>query len=432
MDVLAFLTLDIQRPNISAIVYGMQGDRQSRAIRAQLVDGSTQWTPPAGTFFVISYAKPDGTHGIYSQTETGNAAVTVSGSVATIALVEQVLTAAGDVPMTLTMFNTDGERLSTFTWLLIVKPAVYSDAAFMRTDYYNLLTEQITAALKAKESMAGLTATATTLAAGSAATVTVTGGTGAEDPFNFVFGIPRGNTGSKGATGTAATITAQIVEYQVGTSGTTAPTGAWKTTVPAVPNGQYLWTRTTITFNSGSPVVSYSVSRMGVDGTGSVKSVNNQSPDSSGNVLLSSNNIPTPDFSSITSALNAKVNVSDIIDVAHGGTGASTAKDALGNLMVSPDVATASGSGISCNFRKLGNIVFAFIYGGPTTAANKDVKIFDIPAAMLPVVNSPTMGYDATTGDVYPMTFDTNGTFTVRKALPQGVYMRGSFMYFTI
>lgn len=312
MDVLAFLTLDIQRPNISAIVYGMQGDRQSRAIRAQLVDGSTQWTPPAGTFFVISYAKPDGTHGIYSQTEAGNAAVTVSGSVATIALAEQVLTVAGDVPMTLTMFSADGERLSAFTWLLIVKPAAYSDAAFMSTDYYNLLTEQITAMLKAQESITGLTATATTLAAGSAATVTVTGGTGAEDPFHFVFGIPKGNTGSKGATGTAATITAQIVEYQSGTSGTTAPTGAWSTTVPTVPAGQYLWTRSTVTFNSGSPVVSYSVSRMGVDGTGSVKTVNNQSPDSSGDILLSSSNIPTPDFSSITAALAAKANSTDV------------------------------------------------------------------------------------------------------------------------
>ncbi|MBQ0167841.1 MAG: hypothetical protein KBT02_12105 [Treponema sp.] len=312
MDVLAFLTLDIQRPNISAIVYGMQGDRQSRTIHAQLVDGSTQWTPPAGTFFVISYAKPDGTHGIYSQTETGNAAVTVSGSVATIALAEQVLTAAGDVPMTLTMFNTDGERLSAFTWLLIVKPAAFSDAAFRSTDYYNLLTEQITAILKAQESITGLTATATTLAPGSAATVTVTGGTGADDPFNFSLGIPRGNTGARGETGAPAEITAQIVEYQPGTSGTTAPTGAWSTTVPAVPAGQYLWTRTTITFNSGSPVVSYSVSRMGVDGTGSVKTVNNQSPDGTGNVTVTASDIQMSDNRSVEEAVVSKADITAV------------------------------------------------------------------------------------------------------------------------
>ena len=332
MDVLAFLTLDIQRPNISAIVYGMQGDRQSRAIRAQLVDGSTQWTPPAGTFFVISYAKPDGTHGIYSQTETGNAAVTVSGSVATIALAEQVLTVAGDVPMTLTMFSADGERLSAFTWLLIVKPAAYSDAAFMSTDYYNLLTEQIAAVLKAEESITGLTATATTLAPGSAVTVTVTGGTGADDPLNLAFGIPRGNTGAQGETGAAAEITAQIVEYQVGTSGTTAPTGEWSTTVPTVPDGQYLWTRSTITFNSGSPVISYSVSRMGIDGTGSVKSVNNQHPDTSGDILLAAENIPTHDYPSIAAALAAKVNTDAVIDIAHGGTGADNIINARKNL----------------------------------------------------------------------------------------------------
>ena len=381
MDVLAFLTLDIQRPNISAIVYGMQGDRQSRAIRAQLVDGSTQWTPPAGTFFVISYAKPDGTHGIYSQTETGNAAVTVSGSVATIALAEQVLTVAGDVPMTLTMFNTDGERLSAFTWLLIVKPAAFSDAAFMSTDYYNLLTEQITAVLKAQESIIGLTATATTLAAGSAATVTVTGGTGADDPFNFELGIPRGDTGAQGETGAAAEITAQIVEYQSGTSGTTAPTGAWSTTVPAVPAGQYLWTRSTVTFNSGSPVVSYSVSRMGVDGTGSVKTVNNQSPDSSGDILLSSSNIPTPDFSSITAALAAKVNTSDVLTLEE--IAAST--DLSGKVAAAQAASDLSwllgdGAGLhNCIYRGkfLGNTVTATRYAAIANGSFKDLYIGD-------------------------------------------------------
>ena len=70
----------------------------------------------------------------------------------------------------------------------------------------------------------------------------------------------------------------------------------------------YLWTRTTLTFNSGSPVVSYSVSRIGVDGsgTGTVQSVNDVQPDNNGNVELSASDIPTSDSSDVQTALDSK------------------------------------------------------------------------------------------------------------------------------
>ena len=57
-----------------------------------------------------------------------------------------------------------------------------------------------------------------------------------------------------------------VVEYQVGTSGTTAPTGKWDLGVPTVETGQYLWTRTTITYNDGTSTILYSVSSMGEKG----------------------------------------------------------------------------------------------------------------------------------------------------------------------
>lgn len=57
-----------------------------------------------------------------------------------------------------------------------------------------------------------------------------------------------------------------VVEYQVGTSGTTTPTGKWDLGVPTVASGQYLWTRTTITYNDGTSTILYSVSSMGEKG----------------------------------------------------------------------------------------------------------------------------------------------------------------------
>lgn len=60
------------------------------------------------------------------------------------------------------------------------------------------------------------------------------------------------------------------VSYQAGSSGTTPPSGNWSASVPSVPEGQYLWTRTVISYNDGTTSTSFSVGKMGADGDGIV------------------------------------------------------------------------------------------------------------------------------------------------------------------
>lgn len=112
----------------------------------------------------------------------------------------------------------------------------------------------------------------------------------------------RGDTGETGA---AASISSQSVTYMESTSGTVVPSGSWSENVPSVTPGNFLWTRTQLTFNDGSTVTSYSVSRYGIDGTGAVSSVNGQSPDVNGNVALTANNVPTSDNQSIQAHITA-------------------------------------------------------------------------------------------------------------------------------
>lgn len=77
----------------------------------------------------------------------------------------------------------------------------------------------------------------------------------------------KGTNGTNGSNGSSVTITSKVVEYQVSNSGTTTPSGEWKTDVPSVPAGQYLWTRTTVNYNgTNGSTVSYSVSRNGTNG----------------------------------------------------------------------------------------------------------------------------------------------------------------------
>ncbi len=97
--------------------------------------------------------------------------------------------------------------------------------------------------------------------------------------------------GETGDTGTPASLLSSKVEYQISNLGNVPPSGIWTTEIPNAVQGQYLWTRVTQTFNTGSPVVSYSVSRFGLDGKGAVSTVAGVSPDGAGNVELTASDV---------------------------------------------------------------------------------------------------------------------------------------------
>ena len=97
--------------------------------------------------------------------------------------------------------------------------------------------------------------------------------------------------GEKGDTGDPATLVSSQVTYQVGDSGTIIPSGSWTTSVPPVTPSKFLWTRQVLQFNTGAPITSYSISRFGIDGTGSVSTVAGISPDAAGNVPLTATDV---------------------------------------------------------------------------------------------------------------------------------------------
>lgn len=148
MDSKTYITLDLQAPNIAIVAAGKQNDRASRVIVAQLRDGETLWTPPAGVAAMIRYAKPDNTAGFYDVLEDGSAAYSISGSVITFSLVEQALTVPGSVYVEIN-FYTETEKLTTFYFLLEVQRSVLTDSTIISSDYFNVLSQQIQALLGA-------------------------------------------------------------------------------------------------------------------------------------------------------------------------------------------------------------------------------------------------------------------------------------------
>lgn len=108
-----------------------------------------------------------------------------------------------------------------------------------------------------------------------------------EDYTKYNWFCIKGDTGDPGA---AAAVSSCTVQYQQSASGTVQP-DSWQSTIPDVPQGSFLWTKVTIAFNSGSPAVFYTAARMGIDGSGAVSSVCDQSPDANGNVALTASNV---------------------------------------------------------------------------------------------------------------------------------------------
>lgn len=183
------------------------------------------------------------------------------------------------------------------------------DACEQATDAANDATEDAmdaaAAAIAAAAKLNGMTVSATEVTGSPTAAVSETGG-----HYHIAFGLVKGNTGDN------ASITGTAVSYQNSASGTVIPTGTWESVQPVTPQGQFLWVRTVLTWNNGQTTTLYSVSRQGMDGAGSVSSVNGVSPDVNGNVDLPVDSAPTAGSTSLITSGAVKSAIDNVqIDV---------------------------------------------------------------------------------------------------------------------
>lgn len=105
----------------------------------------------------------------------------------------------------------------------------------------------------------------------------------------------------KGEPGPAERVNYTQVRYKAATSANENLAGTeegWTTTIPEVQPGGFLWTRVDVVFYYGEPLTYYSRARYGIDGKGSVSSINGYSPDVNGYVYLTPSMIGAMDASS--------------------------------------------------------------------------------------------------------------------------------------
>lgn len=196
LNIIEEITLNLAQPNINVIIHAKQNDKLSRQVQAKLINGVSAWTPPAGVETIVRYKKADGHVGFYDVDENDDPAVTFTGSTALITLAEQALTTPGPVLTEISMYTSEGEKLSSFHFAIMVEQSALTDEEIISTDYFNILSEQITAILNSIDAMVGIEATVTEIPLGQTSYVEVTGGTSAADPYVFNFYIERGHDGN--------------------------------------------------------------------------------------------------------------------------------------------------------------------------------------------------------------------------------------------
>ena len=124
----------------------------------------------------------------------------------------------------------------------------------------------ISAVSDGKAPMPTITITATS-ALTKSGTITIPIVVDGDITINKTFSYSIAFKGQTGQNGTSVTVSSTSVTYQVGVSGTTKPTGEWSATVPNVPNGQFLWTKTVVKYSDGKSTEAYSVSYKGTNGS---------------------------------------------------------------------------------------------------------------------------------------------------------------------
>lgn len=282
------ISADLMTPGFPPLVYAVQGEQYSRQIEMHLYDGGLPWTVPGGVYIAMRYAKPDGTTGYYDTLPDGSPAWSVSGNRVSIFVAPQMLAVPGFVTAQLEIILNQS-ILATFSLRLKVE-ANPAAALQQSEDYVNWLKwmeDQLKQALKDAAGSGEFDGPPPDLTVN---TIQYQVGSGDTPPsgewLNNIPSVPQGkflwtkhtqkwnnsdpvtvySIAYQGEDGTDAQLEIDTVEYQIGTSGDTPPSGSWLSTIPTPQPGQFLWTRRTKKWNTGTARTDYSVAYSGVDG----------------------------------------------------------------------------------------------------------------------------------------------------------------------
>ena len=155
MSINHYVDLNLSASVMPPVLNMAQYDANSRTIVATLWDGTSGFNVPAGAVVMVRFGKPDNTGGLYDHTEAGEA-ITYSGNVVTAPVATQMLSASGKVQADIEIYQSgateqSAAKLATFCFTVNVEKAAYPDAEIISSDYYNIISGDISEFRTAQE-----------------------------------------------------------------------------------------------------------------------------------------------------------------------------------------------------------------------------------------------------------------------------------------
>lgn len=121
MIIVTKYTLDLTRKSFQQYVHATQNDSNTRAVEITLLANGEPWNVPAGVIGSVSFKKPDKTGGIYDTLPDGiTQAVKIQANKVTAILAPQALTVPGDTQVSVSLHDSNLNRLNTFPFVLRV------------------------------------------------------------------------------------------------------------------------------------------------------------------------------------------------------------------------------------------------------------------------------------------------------------------------
>ena len=367
MSINHYVDLNLSASVMPPVLNMAQYDANSRTIVATLWDGTSGFNVPSDAVVMVRFGKPDNTGGLYDKTESGEA-ITYSGNVVTAPVATQMLSVAGKVQADIEIYQT-GEteqssvKLATFCFTVNVEKAAYPDAEIISSDYYNIISgdisefraaqEQIIASQAALEEVAENITGNVESAQQSAQTATEKANAAATSAQNAASSETSANNAN------AAAQTAKTNAESAKTAAENAKTAAQSSAFSAETSAQNAaqdaedaeaWAvgqRNGVDVPSTDPAYQnnakyYKDLAQSASG-GGVLSVNGNTPDDSGNVTLGAGDINTSSGDSVETALNNKAEKSTGVSVTLSASGWDSGSKTQ-TVSVAGVTATANGS----------------------------------------------------------------------------------------
>lgn len=129
-----YINVELSQPNVPVVVYAKQSDSDTRIIKATMYNNGTAYVPPDTAAGVVSIGKPDGGSAYYDVDD-------VTGNKVTFRLIGDALTAAGTATADVAFLDRDGNRLTSFSFNIIIEERAVSDRNIVSSDYYRALLD---------------------------------------------------------------------------------------------------------------------------------------------------------------------------------------------------------------------------------------------------------------------------------------------------